>query len=118
MPEPTQAATQTPVPTQPAPSPTATEPAATATATVAAAVTAELDPALGRKVWTEKPCIGCHGANAEGNLGPRLAGTRLTFEQVLRRVRTGKTLMPAFAPEQVSDLEVRQIYAWLQSLAP
>lgn len=76
------------------------------------------DPAVGRQLWQEKPCIGCHGANAEGNIGPKLAGTGLSFDQVLLKVRTGAAPMPAFTEEQVSDLELRHIYAWLQSLAP
>jgi hypothetical protein len=33
-------------------------------------------------------------------------------------VRSGKGVMPAFSVEQVSDLELQHIYAWLRSLAP
>jgi hypothetical protein len=72
---------------------------------------------MGRQVWQQKPCIGCHGAQAQGDIGPRLAGTGLSFDQVLLRVRTGKAPMPAFSEEQVSDLELQHIYAWLRSLA-
>jgi mono/diheme cytochrome c family protein len=76
------------------------------------------DPAAGQALWQQKPCHGCHGANAQGDIGPRLAGTPLTFDEVLLRVRTGKAPMPAFTEQQVSDLEVHDIYAWLKSLAP
>jgi hypothetical protein len=55
---------------------------------------------------------------AQGDFGPKLAGTGLSFEQVLLRVRTGKGAMPAFDEEQVSDLTMQHIYAWLRSLAP
>ena len=78
----------------------------------------EPDPAVGAQIWTEKPCIGCHGAQAGGDIGPRLAGTVLEFDEVLLRVRTGKAPMPAFSEEQVSDLELRHIFAWLKSLSP
>jgi cytochrome c553 len=91
----------------------ATQPAATE-----APAAASLDPETGHQVWQSKPCIGCHGANAEGKIGPRLAGTGLTFDAVLLRVRSGKASMPAFTTDQVSDLELQQIYAWLRSLAP
>jgi mono/diheme cytochrome c family protein len=78
----------------------------------------EPDPAVGQQLWQEKPCIGCHGAEAEGDIGPKLAGTVLEFDEVLLRVRAGKAPMPAFSEEQISDLELQHIFAWLKSLAP
>jgi mono/diheme cytochrome c family protein len=81
------------------------------------AVSTRLDPAVGQQIWQTKPCRGCHGDDAQGVVGPKLAGTGLSVDQVLGRVRTGKGIMPAFTPAQVSDLEVQQIYAWLRSMA-
>jgi len=78
----------------------------------------EPDPAVGAQLWAQKPCTGCHGAEAEGNIGPRLAGTILEFDEVLLRVRTGKAPMPAYSEEEVNDLELQHIYAWLRSLTP
>ncbi|MEJ2735127.1 MAG: c-type cytochrome [Anaerolineae bacterium] len=78
----------------------------------------EPDPEVGAQVWAEKPCSGCHGAEAGGGIGPRLAGTSLEFDEVLLQVRTGAAPMPAFSEEEVSDLEVQHIYAWLRSLSP
>ncbi len=97
------------------PSPTAT-PLPTVTPT--SALPTSPDPAIGQQLWGEKPCTNCHGASAEGNIGPKLAGTGLSFDQVLLRVRTGAAPMPAFTEAQVSDLELQHIYAWLRSLAP
>lgn len=108
-------------PTEPPPSPTETTTAATATMVVAATSppdTAGPDPAVGQQLWAQKPCIGCHGAQAEGIIGPRLAGTALDFDEVLLKVRTGAAPMPAFTEADVSDLEVQHIHAWLQSLTP
>jgi hypothetical protein len=62
--------------------------------------------------------MNCHGASAEGSIGPKLSGTGLSFDQVLLTVRGGKSSMPAFSTEQISDLELQHIYAWLRSLAP
>jgi mono/diheme cytochrome c family protein len=125
----------TPPPPSPAPpasptsAPTATQAAATEaptdvpadapTATATSAPTAvPLSPEVGHQIWESKPCSTCHGANAEGGIGPSLAGTGLTFDAVLLRVRTGKAPMPAFTTDQISDLEVQQIYTWLRSLPP
>jgi mono/diheme cytochrome c family protein len=117
----TSAAKPTPVPTAtPAPTatPTPVPPTATPTPTATPSLPTTPDPATGQQVWQRKPCMGCHGANAEGNIGPKLAGTGLGFDQVSLTVRTGKSPMPAFSEDQVSDLELQHIYAWLRSLAP
>jgi mono/diheme cytochrome c family protein len=73
--------------------------------------------AAGKQTWAAKPCIGCHGANAEGGVGPKLAGTALTLEEVQKVVRNGRagTAMMAFGESQISDKELTDIYAWLKS---
>jgi mono/diheme cytochrome c family protein len=107
----------------PSPQPTASpSPAPTATPSPAPSPTPSLpsepDPAVGQQLWAQKPCAGCHGSNAEGGIGPRLAGTGLTFDQVLLQVRQGAPPMPAFTAAEISDLEVEHIVAWLKSLSP
>ncbi|HUW12984.1 MAG TPA: c-type cytochrome, partial [Anaerolineae bacterium] len=104
----------TPLPTE-TPQPTDT-PKPTSTTTVALALTP--DPAVGLQLWQQKPCQGCHGSNAEGNIGPRLAGTGLSFDQILLQVRTGAPPMPAYSEAEVSELELQHITSWLRSLAP
>ena len=94
------------------------EPTETPAPTETPSLSTTPDPALGQQLWTQKPCSGCHGAAAQGDIGPKLAGTDLDIDQVLLRVREGKGAMPAFDEDQVSDLEVQHIYAWLFSLAP
>lgn len=114
------AAADTPAPeatetaaTEPSPSPTTAPPTNTPEP-----VAVEPDPAVGAQLWVEKPCSGCHGPEAMGGIGPRLAGTILEFDEVLLRVRAGKAPMPAFSEEEISDLEVQHIFAWLKSLTP
>jgi mono/diheme cytochrome c family protein len=97
-------AAPTPTPS-PTPSPTASLPSTP-------------DPAVGRQLWADKPCKQCHGASGEGGIGPRLAGTGLSFDQVLLQVRAGAAPMPAFTTAEVSDLELQHMLAWLKSLAP
>jgi mono/diheme cytochrome c family protein len=74
------------------------------------------DAAAGAQVWASKPCAGCHGANAEGGVGPRLAGTNLTLDRLKNTVRNGRGgEMPAFSADQVSDADIANIYAWLKT---
>jgi mono/diheme cytochrome c family protein len=96
---------------------TAPQPTAAPAPTQAPAAAATGDAAAGKQTWAAKPCIGCHGANAEGGLGPKLAGTALTLEEVQKTVRNGRTgtAMAAFSESQITDKELIDIYAWLKS---
>jgi mono/diheme cytochrome c family protein len=74
-----------------------------------------VEAAAGFELYTTVGCAGCHGAEGEGNVGPALAGH--TREQVFRQVRTPKgNIMPAFSEERLSDADVEQIVAWIDSL--
>ena len=119
--------TPTALPTNsPAPMPTDTAPPS-GTATPASTFTpantatpelpAEPDPELGARLWPDLPCSACHGAQAEGDFGPRLAGTGLSLDQVRATVRLGKGRMPAFGEDSVSDAALGHVYAWLRSMA-
>jgi mono/diheme cytochrome c family protein len=81
-----------------------------------AAPAAQGDAKAGAQAWASKSCAGCHGANAEGGVGPKLAGTALSQDQVKNAVRNGKgATMPKFSADQVSDADIANIYAWLKS---
>jgi mono/diheme cytochrome c family protein len=82
----------------------------------AAAPSTQGDAAAGAKAWASAPCVACHGANAEGGAGPKLAGTSLPFDTVKNTVRNGRGgEMPKFSADQVSDQSLADIYAWLKS---
>lgn len=69
-------------------------------------------------------CAGCHGANAEGGVGPALAAVKdwslEDFSVSLRQGRTPeKTLspvMPRFVATQVSDQDIANIHEYLKGL--
>ncbi|HEY6959665.1 MAG TPA: cytochrome c [Candidatus Limnocylindria bacterium] len=73
----------------------------------------------GETLFLYKGCAGCHGLRAEGgNVAPKIAHTALPYWAVLAQVRLPKWVhrMPAFGPEMVSDDEVQDIYAFLQTI--
>ena len=77
----------------------------------------ELSPeaAAGLETFRAVGCAGCHGQNGEGGVGPALAGH--TEEQVFRQVRNPKgDIMPAFSEDVLSDEDVKNIAAWIDSL--
>ncbi|MFQ5742121.1 MAG: DUF5777 family beta-barrel protein [Acidobacteriota bacterium] len=72
----------------------------------------------GSALFVKFACSRCHGAQAEGDYGPRLAGADLDFEAVRRQVRNPKGLMPKFPEDRLGKGDLEDIYAFLQSLAP
>lgn len=70
----------------------------------------------GRDLFQQIGCSFCHGPWAEGHVAPRLAGTALSFESVVRQVRTPRAMMPPFKEKDVSDEQLEVIYRWLRTL--
>ena len=66
--------------------------------------------------FVEAGCTVCHGDNAEGGVGPALAGH--TREQVFAQVRNPRGAMPAFTDETVSDADLEKIAAYIVGLGP
>jgi mono/diheme cytochrome c family protein len=83
---------------------------------VAGATPEQQDTAQGGRLYAALACAACHGDRAQGLVGPRLAGTDLTYDQVLHQVRVGGNGMPNFAPGAVSDQQVMDIYAYVREL--
>jgi cytochrome c551 len=52
------------------------------------------DASRGRIVFVEK-CAACHGAQAEGKVGPRLAGAAITLAAAKAQIDNGGGVMPA-----------------------
>jgi 4-cresol dehydrogenase (hydroxylating) cytochrome subunit len=77
--------------------------------------------AAGKAYWDrEAPrataCRNCHGANAEGQFGPDLAGRGLNPAQVLRAVRDPWGVMPAFVESQLSEQDAADLAAYFASM--
>lgn len=52
------------------------------------------DPKRGQVIFKET-CGGCHGTNAEGGIGPRLAGAQITVDAAKIQIDDGGGIMPA-----------------------
>lgn len=73
------------------------------------------DPQKGQAVYTSSlSCLACHGANAQGVIGPSLIGK--SPESFSTSVRAGKGGMPAFSTSQLSDADLSNIIAYLATL--
>jgi mono/diheme cytochrome c family protein len=69
----------------------------------------------GKEAFSAHMCATCHGPDGKGSVGPALAPPPRTFPDFIRYVRQPADKMPPFTPQAVSDAELADIYAFLQS---
>ncbi|MEN9708902.1 MAG: hypothetical protein RIQ68_1310 [Pseudomonadota bacterium] len=74
------------------------------------------DATKGKAVFVGKGCWQCHGYEGQGgSAGPRLANTQLPEEALISFVHNTNAAMPPFSEKLISDAELSDIYAYLQS---
>lgn len=71
--------------------------------------------ARGKEIFRRVGCFECHNYQGQGGVGPRLAKT-LPFEALKSYVRNANGNMPPYAPSVLTDDELADIYAYLQSV--
>ncbi len=71
----------------------------------------------GKTVFMQKGCWECHGTQGQGMVtGPRLAPNPMPFETFSSFVRTTNRAMPPYRTAVLSDADLADIYAYLQSI--
>src|SRR5262245_32282948 len=80
-----------------------------------AAATQQKDPPPGKAPF-ERVCAACHGEQAEGGQGPKIAGLTLEYDDFLAQVRHPDGEMPAIPKTEMSDDEVKEVFEYLKSL--
>lgn len=58
----------------------------------------------------QSSCIGCHGGNLEGGVGPALAGTALTEEEMVAIIHAG---VEGTAMSPFPDVDAENLAAWI-----
>jgi cytochrome c551 len=70
------------------------------------------DPQRGQTIF-KQTCGGCHGMNAQGGVGPRLAGATITLEKARAQIDNGGGIMPA---QLVSGSRADDVLAYLATI--
>ena len=70
----------------------------------------------GKKLFTQYGCYQCHGYAAQGGAGPRLAPRPLALAAFTKYVRQPSGEMPPYTAKVVSNSQLADIYAFLQSV--
>jgi mono/diheme cytochrome c family protein len=71
----------------------------------------------GKVIYMQKGCWECHGTQGQGaSTGPRLAPNPIPYATLANFVRTSSRAMPPYRKEILSDDDLADIYAYLQSI--
>jgi mono/diheme cytochrome c family protein len=99
-----------------------------ATATLAGTIAAQTRPQAdraqsgnaenGKKLFSQYGCYQCHGYAAQGGVGPRLAPRPLAFAAFSKYLRQPTGEMPPYTVKVVSESQLADLYAYLQSIPP
>ena len=76
------------------------------------------DAAKGQDLFDHVGCWECHGFKGQGGVGPKLAPGPVAEGAFKSFVRTTSGDMPAFTAKVLSDADLDDIYAYLQSIPP
>ena len=72
----------------------------------------------GKKIFARDGCYECHGHEGQGAVqgaGPRIGPPQLSFEAFSKYVHQPAGQMPPYTSKVISDQELADIYAYLQS---
>ena len=71
----------------------------------------------GKQLFVKDGCYECHGREGQGSTmsGPRIAPNPVPFEVLLNYVRKPRGEMPPYTAKVISDKDLADIYAYLQS---
>ena len=71
----------------------------------------------GKAVYTADGCYECHGREAQGGAGtgPKLGPAPVPYPAFVFQVRTPRDQMPPYTSKVLSDAELADIYAFVQS---
>jgi mono/diheme cytochrome c family protein len=70
----------------------------------------------GKKLFASIGCYQCHGYEGQGgSAGPRIAPRPIAYQAFLRYLRKPTNQMPPFTEKVVTDADLANIYAYLQS---
>jgi mono/diheme cytochrome c family protein len=78
------------------------------------------DAAEGKRLYMLDGCFTCHGRSGQGGRlngpAPVIAKTAMPFEGFMGQLRNPINEMPAYAEPVMSDRQIADIYAFVQSL--
>ncbi len=81
---------------------------------------AELDSAKrGERLYMQHQCYSCHGTNGQGgerSAGPQIFPNPTPFVAFELQLRTPRNLMPRYAVQNINDVQLKDLYAYVENM--
>jgi mono/diheme cytochrome c family protein len=90
--------------------------AAVAAALLTGSAAMAADAAKGKQAFVLHGCFQCHGYSAQGGVGPKLGPEPMPYEALANFVRTTSRQMPPYSEQILSNDDLADIYAFLQTI--
>ena len=78
--------------------------------------TTTMQVAHGRQLYVATGCQQCHGFVGQGTVGPRLAPGPIPLDLFTRQLRNPRGVMPVYTVVVMSNSDLADIYAYLNSI--
>ena len=70
----------------------------------------------GKRIFLKDGCYECHGTVGQGGVGPRLTPPAIALPTLTAIVRKGVGGMPPYSAKVLSDAELADIHAYLETI--
>jgi len=81
---------------------------------------ADLDAAKrGEALYMQNQCYSCHGTQGQGgerNAGPKIFPNPTPFVAFELQLRTPRNLMPRYAVQNINDVQLKDLYAYVENM--
>jgi len=82
----------------------------------------DLDAAKrGETLYMQHQCYSCHGTNGQGgerNAGPKIFPNPTPFVAFELQMRTPRNLMPRYSVQNINDMQLKDLYAYVENMKP
>jgi mono/diheme cytochrome c family protein len=75
----------------------------------------------GESLYMQHQCYSCHGTQGQGgerNAGPKIFPNPTPFVAFELQLRTPRSLMPRYPVQSINDLQLKDLYAYVENMKP
>ena len=75
----------------------------------------------GETLYMQHQCYSCHGTQGQGgerNAGPKIFPNPTPFVAFELQMRTPRNLMPRYPVQNINDVQMKDLYAYVESMKP
>lgn len=73
----------------------------------------------GKALFMQHQCYSCHGTDGQGgerNAGPKIFPNPTPFLAFELQLRTPRNLMPRYAVQSINDVQLKDLYAYVENM--